>query len=243
MTEPRHIESRTAPGQAPNGWPQELLEGFRAGRREALSRIYREHGDEVARMLRHGFTFSSGGRSHRFAGYGSAFDLQDALHDVFRAAFEPKARQGYDGLRPYGPYLRTIARNVVLQRFRRSSAVFQPLDEATQGAAGLESPEAPASSPESRVHDSQVRELVLAFLADLAPEDRALVQARFVDGLSQRDAAERLGLGRQQIRARELKVRRRLLAYLRRRGELHLVDGAALCFGVAFGLVIAEVLS
>ncbi|MGB1013782.1 MAG: RNA polymerase sigma factor, partial [Nannocystaceae bacterium] len=110
--------TKTADQLAPNGWSRGLLKGFRAGEHQALTTVYREHADDIARILRRGFAFNSAGKKLRFVGYHSGFELHDALHETFRRAFEPRARDGYDGIRPYGPYLRTIARNIVLQTFR-----------------------------------------------------------------------------------------------------------------------------
>jgi RNA polymerase sigma-70 factor (ECF subfamily) len=213
---------------APNGWSQELLTGFRAGEREALTEVYRAHVREVVGLLRHGFSFESSGRARRFVGFGGAFEFQDALHETFRRAFEPRARDGYDGIRPYGPYLRTIARNVVLQRFRAREVLF-PEMEPTAGEGRADQGfvlASPPPSPEAEAHRASVRALMDAFLSTLSATDRALVDARFVRGLSQREAAEELGLGRQRLRSREAKIRRRLLGYLRARGEGALVAGA-----------------
>lgn len=231
--------------QAPNGWPQELLEGFREGRRDALATVYRMHVDEVVRLLRRGFNFSSGGQTRRFVGYAGPFDLQDAVQETFRLAFEPRARAGYDGLRPYGPYLRTIARNVVLQAYRTQARRFPVLT-----AEGTEKVEAQAEletgggaddpGPARWVQEQQVRDLVQAFLEQLGAEDRQLVELRFVQGLSQRDAAEALGIGRQRIRTKELRLRRRLLGYLRARGELGLVEGVTAVLGTGLLELVAE---
>src|SRR5262245_32688176 len=94
-------------------WPRALLDGFRRGDGEALTQVYRLHAAEVAGYLRHGFTFAAGSEHFRFTGYTSAFELQDALHETFRRVFEPRARLGYDGVRPFGPYITMVARNLV----------------------------------------------------------------------------------------------------------------------------------
>src|SRR5690606_16400276 len=168
------------------------------------------HAEQVARLLRHGFGFESGGRRHRFVGFGSGFELQDVLHETFRRAFEPRARAAYDGIRPYGAYVCTIARNPVLRSFRAREVLFPLLVDgrgeptASSLAAIDEGP-----SPERELHDAEIRELVAGFLATLAPEDRRLIELRFIDGLSQRDAAAALGLGRQRVRTREKQLRAR----------------------------------
>jgi RNA polymerase sigma factor (sigma-70 family) len=219
---------------APNGWTSELLRGFKAGERGALTEIYRRHAEEVALLLRHGFGFEAGGRRHRFVGFGSGFELQDALHETFRRAFEPRAREGYDGIRPYGAYVTTIARNLVLRSFRAREILF-PIDGEAPSVTAMVAAIDTGPSPEREVHDAEVRELIAGFLATLEPVERRLIELRFVEGLSQRDAADALGLGRQRIRTREKQLRLRLLAYLRERGEAALVDGVVAALPALLG--------
>lgn len=206
-------EPRLESPRSPCGWPTATLRGFRAGDPAALREVYRLHVGDVTGLLRHGFSFESAGRAHRFVGYDSAFELQDALHETFRRAFEPAARQAFDGIRPYTPYLRMIARNVVLRTFRAQREMF-PLadgDTAEPDAIVL------VDTEPSAEHDALAREMqgiVRAFLDTLPAADRELLTLRFVEGLSQRDAADSLGLGRQQIRGREAKLRQALLDHL-----------------------------
>lgn len=200
----------------PCGWPQATLRGFRAGDPTALRDVYRAHVTDIANLLRHGFSFESAGRAHRFVGYSSAFELQDALHETFRRAFEPAARLAFDGIRPYGPYLRTIARNVVLRTFRAGREMFPIADE--EGAPGDDAVVLADTQP-SAEHDTmrkQMEGIVRAFLDGLGAADRELLTLRFVEGISQRDVADQLGLGRQQVRGREMKLRQALLEHLRR---------------------------
>jgi RNA polymerase sigma-70 factor (ECF subfamily) len=234
---------------APNRWPQELLTGFRQGSREALTRVYQRHCREIAALLQHGFSFSAGDRNHRFAGYNSAFDMQDALHETFRKAFEPRAREAYDGIRPYGPYLRTIARNVVLTRLRARELLLPGVDlpdGPLQGDAALSPAHAePPPSPERAMHQAQTRELVADFLSTLSAQDRELVDCRFVRGHSQRDAARELRIGRQRLRTHERRIKRALLNYLRSRGESSLVEGThvvAVLLGTTLAGSFGEVL-
>lgn len=222
------VTTQAAPdATAPNGWSWALLRGFREGRTDALSEVYHRHADEVTKQLRYGFAFQAGGRHHRFVGCRSAFELHDALHETFRRAFEPAARERYDGLRPYGPYLRAIARNVVLRGFRAREVQFPeikadaPAGEAA--AAPIEIVDEGSQTPEQHVGRAQVRAVVQRFLDTLPAPDRRLLEVRFVEGKSQRDAALVLGLGRQQIRGRETKLREQLLRWLRQQGEDGLV--------------------
>ena len=228
---------------APNGWPVELLRGFKAGERAALTTVYRLHAEDIALLLRRGFGFEHGGQRHRFVGYGSGFELQDMLHETFRRAFEPRARASYDGIRPYGAYVSTIARNLVLRSFRARERLF-PLAEGeleTGGRATRLAELELGPNPERELHDAQVRELVARFLAELDSSDRRLVELRYVEGLSQRDAAAELGIGRQRIRTKEKRLRTKLLTFLRQQGEVGLVDGVVASLGLP-ALISGEVL-
>jgi len=60
---------------APCGWHFATLRGFRDGEPAALRDVYRLHVGEVTGLLRHGFSFESAGRGHRFVGYDSAYEL------------------------------------------------------------------------------------------------------------------------------------------------------------------------
>ncbi len=224
---------------APNGWSWSLLQGFRAGTPTALRDVYRLHADDVGKQLRFGFSFESRGRAHRFVGYGSAFDLQDALHETFRRAFEPRAREGYDGIRPYGPYLRTIARNVVLRTFRKREVLFPAADEDDRGMPPVTAWGESEPSPEQSVASAQVQALVRSFLETLDPEGRRLLEVRFMEGRSQRDAAEMLGIGRQQVRSREAKLRTALVRFLKAQGEAGLLSHSAMIALLAIAQVLA----
>ncbi|MEX1368194.1 MAG: sigma-70 family RNA polymerase sigma factor [Nannocystaceae bacterium] len=226
---------------APNGWSWSLLRAFREGKTSAMHEVYQLHAKEVTTTLRHGFTFQSAGRHHRFVGYRSAFELHDALHETFRRAFEPRSRERYDGLRPYGPYLRAIARNVVLRGFRAREVQFPEVRADGESSGGpIEIVDESAETPEQEVGRHQVRTVVQRFLETLAEDDRRLLQVRFVDGKSQRDAAQLLGLGRQQVRSRETKLRQLMLRYLRKQGEEGLVPASVLL--PLFGASLAELL-
>lgn len=220
---------------APNGWPRATLNAFRDGRPDAMTWVYRTHAPELARRLRAGFTFESGGHAHRFGGYTGAFELQDALQETFRLAFEAGARARYDGLRPYAPYLFAIARNVVLRGFRAREVLFPTTGEMAL-AAEAASVASPAVTPELDLQRAQTRHLVERFLATLSAEDRRLLTLRFVEGHPQREAADALGIGRQRLRGREDALRARLVAHLRAHGAVQTAAGGVDLLSMVFGL-------
>jgi RNA polymerase sigma factor (sigma-70 family) len=178
-----------------------LLLRFRAGEREALAEVYWAYVDSVERVLRARF-FAAAPASWG----GSASDLEDVLQEVFIKAFAPEARTSYDGLRPYAPYLLTIARNVLADWWRRRGREIPTdleLPEADEGAVFGDATAAFA--------DAHRMALVERFVRELPRDLRAVHEARFGRGLSQRDAAAALGIGRQKLRTLE----QRLTAMLR----------------------------
>lgn len=192
------------------------LDAFRRGEEEALERVFRTYAPLVATILQRGTRLDPG-----FAP-GIAIDrVQDLLHDVFVRALNEKTRQSYDGLRPYGPFIAQIARRTLIDHHRKHtnkerrtelSDDLEAYDRAVDDwRPGTPLPDAAAVSSESRT-------TVRAFLATLPEDDQKLVQLRFVEGMSQRDAADAAGTSRQRLRTWEKQIREKLRAFLQASG-------------------------
>ena len=183
-----------------------LLVAFRDGDPEALGEVFRVYVDAVNAVIRNG---CRAGEHGRVGGVGDAGTERDLVHEVFRRAFSPSARSAFDGRRPYRPYLLTIARNVLIDHWRRRGR--------EEAASALE--EAELEDPDSgRIEEdldfrAQLR-VTRAFLERLTDDERELVRLRFEEELSQHELAERLGVSRWQVRARERSLRRRLRKHL-----------------------------
>lgn len=192
---------------------RDLLESYRAGDPEALGRVFDHYYGLVAEIAARGFSFPTGGRMARFSGYRSSADVFDVVHEVFRAAFEPKARLAYGGLRPFGGYLATIARNLILSRLRHDQVmpVTEPLETADQLSD-------PAPSPEENVSSAEERAVVAAFLETISDEERRFTELRFLEDQAQEEVAEALGVGRKKVRLLEIRVRTKLQLFLKQRG-------------------------
>jgi RNA polymerase sigma factor (sigma-70 family) len=96
----------------------QLLQSFRDGERAALESVYRAYAESVARAI--AGVLRRYGREGWHGGWREiAADVPDLVQEVFARAFEPQTRRSFDGVRDYGPYLRQIARNVVVDHFRR----------------------------------------------------------------------------------------------------------------------------
>lgn len=201
-----------------------LLEAFRRGEPEALSAVFSRYAPRVAAVLRHGFTFHAGGRTCRFRGAHSTFDLEDRLHDVFARAFSERARDGYDGLTPYERYIGTIAKNLVIDDFRKKERAlvdYELLDEATH-AVDFSQPIAPTRpiDAEALASDKELEALVTRFVDDLDDREREVYELRFLRGLQHKEIAARTGLSESKIKTSERRIRTNFYRMLKKNGYL-----------------------
>ena len=174
-----------------------LLRGFRRGDPDALEAVYLAHVREVEGWVR-GALLRSGRLTHA--------DLADLVQDVFLRAFSESARASYDGLRPYPPFLMTVARNLFIDWARRTGREVPRSDILDGPLAGEGQPGAGAAAQAST-------EGADAYVQSLPDELRRIHHQRFVVGSPQRQAAEALGISRQTLRTLE----KRLVIGLRRR--------------------------
>jgi RNA polymerase sigma-70 factor (ECF subfamily) len=187
----------------------DLLQQFRDGNPAALEMIYRTYVGRVVGLIRHGFQgATSAGRP---AGPPRrSEDLGDLVQETFLRAFAPGARQGFDGVREYGPYLITVARNVVVDWARR-----QGREVPTEWPAIETLMDRAAGNPDAEV-EPRVSGVVEDYLAELPPELRAVHQVRYERGFSQVEGAAALGITRQALRTLENKLRTGLRRALKR---------------------------
>lgn len=206
-----------------------LLEAFRQGKVEALTRVYKEYAPVIGTFLSRGFTFSSKGRMLRFAGYQQPFDLDNALQETFVRAFSEPARLAYDGLTPYRAYLTTIARNLVLSDMRRREvAMSQLVREAEGEATALEDlsevgpvlGSTPAPTGEAEFMRQELTRLYHSFIEQLPPPQQVFFRARFEQQLTQIEAGRRCDLSHMQARTLEKKLRKSFLKFMQSRGYL-----------------------
>ncbi|MBN1962194.1 MAG: sigma-70 family RNA polymerase sigma factor [Deltaproteobacteria bacterium] len=209
----------------------ERLEKFRQGDEQTLTEVYYQYVREVAGFLRAGFTFNCNGRSFRFCGCHTPFELDDFLQETFLRAFTQRTRETYDGVRPYRAYLLTIARNVAIDRLRHSqrwSRLFVPM--STQTANKPQPAEAPiTTSPEKILVSKQLSKIYHNFKASLIELDRSVCELRFEQSLTRKQTTQRLGLSAMQLRVREHRLRTKLLKQLGNSGYEPKRELASLC--------------
>jgi RNA polymerase sigma factor (sigma-70 family) len=211
-----------------------FLDAFRRGDLAALDRVYRAFERPLKSFILRGFAFQSDGRQLYCRGVLARSDVEDLVQETFRRAFGPKAREAYDGVRPYKNYLFTIARNAVITDLtlkRRQVPMGEALlrepradDRTEHGVAlALRSTNLGLAEPvgsDERLEDLEVYALVRGFLETLSPEDQRFFQVRFLGQCSQELTARRLGCKRARVRKLEARLRGSFLGHVRGSGYL-----------------------
>lgn len=191
-----------------------LLDGFRKGEEDALTRVYEAYSDDVARYLASGAFLGGGNRLHF-----SPLDVEAAHQETFVRAFRADVRASYDGLRPYKPYLLTIARSVAISLLRSQGKLSRESVSMHELPQVAELP-VDAPGPEEHALYSEIRNVVSSFLSRLGQGDQELARIRFMDGCSQERTAEELRLTRSEVRTREHRLRKAFTRYLSSNGLL-----------------------
>jgi RNA polymerase sigma-70 factor (ECF subfamily) len=127
----------------------------------------------------------------------------------------------YDPARPALPWLLAIATNVLLERRRANFRDRRQLNETDLAAndALLENVLSNSDIPADVDSDQQA---VQSVLAELPPEIRALLEARFVQGLDGPALAERLGISHGAARVRLCRAMQQFRKrWLARKGDSH----------------------
>jgi RNA polymerase sigma-70 factor (ECF subfamily) len=186
-----------------------LLDAFRRGDRRAYERVYRAFVKDVFALIRYGFVAGAA----RVPGVSDPALQLDLTQDVFVKAFAEKARLAYDGLRPYRPFVLRIAKNLLIDRARRSGRELV-VDEAT-----LEQESEPIEENiEERLHFEQLRQATRLFLTGESEELRELVRLRFEEERSQYEVADLMKISRRRVRTLEERAQRGLAEALRKQG-------------------------
>ena len=193
------------------------LDAFRRGERDALTRVFHAFVDDMAKTLRAGVVVTVDGQRVRVGARLPEHELEALLQETFAKAFAPRARQAYDGVRPYGAYLATIARNLLIDRARqerRDARVIAVDDLADVPEASSE------TDPTWRIEEEQIGRIVGEVEADLGEPDLSIFRLRFKEQKTFRETAAALGLTEIVVRRRDTRLRARLLDLLRAQGFL-----------------------
>lgn len=212
---------------------KQLLEAYRRGDREAMDTVYRHYQRGVTSFLRKGFTFRSGQGHFFFRGIQDPADLQNAVQEIFRRAFEERARHSYNGINSFTNWILAIGRNMVINQFRNREVAFSHYispadarghlavmdDEITEEFSGVLYGNA-VSAQDTAFEKDELKGLLHAFTSELTEEEQQLLVLRFAEGVGQEETAKMLGSTRMKVRTTESRLRNRLRAYLRKSGYI-----------------------
>jgi RNA polymerase sigma factor (sigma-70 family) len=189
-------------------WSAEFYERFRHGDRAVIEEVYWTHIGLVEHVLKAGFWLK--GRAILVPGVRDADQRADLLQEVFVRAFSDAARQSFDAALDYRSYLLGISRNLLIDHHRCTRRRLVVYDFQFDG------PHDSLPNPEPRTwQSSALIAVVEVYVAGLKPPLRDLYYTRYVLGRSQREAADGLGLSRQNVRTLEERVKAGLRSALR----------------------------
>jgi RNA polymerase sigma factor CnrH len=137
----------------------------------------------------------------------------EVVQETLMAAWRALAR--YDGTRPFGAWLRTIALNKCRDRARRSF-----LRRAVFGQVDMDAPEARSRPDDGRDPEAELlgRERLVELDRALAALPAALKEPLILtafEGVSQQEAGRMLGLSAKAVEIRVYRARRRLAELLK----------------------------
>ena len=187
---------KTRGGNAVTREEQDLCRGLRAGSPKAYRQLLDRYTPYVWAVVRN------------IAGEKlSRAELEDLAAEVFAGIW-----RGREGLREEGSlrgYLAASARNAAWDALRQRSV---PLEELPEEMVDVN------PSPGEEVERRELLEAVEAALAELDPEDRAVLRRHYFAGETLASMARAMGMGEGALRVRMHRVRRALREELRKRG-------------------------
>lgn len=165
---------------------------FRQGDPDAVRSVYRSHGRLVYAVA--------------YKVLGDRDLAEEATQQTFVKAW--RAAEGFDERRELGPWLAAIARRVAIDIYRREAVrATDALELAREDEPALVSTPPAAEA----IYDVwEVRQAV----SQLAPEEQEIVRLQHLDGFTQTQIADRLGIALGTVKSRSFRAHRRLAALL-----------------------------
>lgn len=207
---------------------EQKARAYKRGDREVLHRLYEAYHDDVEQMLRHGFTFTSGGETVRFRGCRRPFRLREMVQDGFIHAFRERVRDNYDPSQAFRPYLMTVIRNHMIDQFRRqqlegelfvaADAVAEDDEHEQDVLDRLGDGDDDEESPEEDALRRELAGLLQEFIDSLDETDARILQEYMLGDRTQHGMADELGVSRNTVRKHIRMIRRELLGHLKREG-------------------------
>lgn len=168
-----------------------------------MEAVYRSYVPLVYTVVSQGF----GG----FRGFYDATTRDDAVQNVFAAAFEERARLAYDGIADYARFLRGLAQNVCRQMLEK--------DRRFARTPEVDAAETHAPPMEAALIDDETQRICAGFRATLGDaHERAVLERYFGDGVAEETLAPDLDVTRYRLRKIIATVKKKMARYLKEHG-------------------------
>ena len=157
---------------------------------------------------------------------------QEDIDDVIQEAYcRLSALDGFDAIDRPDAYFFSIARNLLAQQMRRARIVRIEAVAEIEALAPFDDAPSPERQASARIEVARVRELV----AGLPDRCRRIFEMRKIEGLPQREIAQRLGITESMVENDGAKGMRLILAALRAQENANLasLEGRAAAEGRA----------
>ncbi len=135
-------------------------------------------------------------------------EAEDVSQEVFLRMH--RSFDSYDPTRPLSPWVARTAYHACLRRLE--GAARRELRGDPEGLADL--PDERGATPEQAAMGGEASALLLRALGDLPAQDRALLDLRYREGLSDAEVAEATGMAVNTVKTRIFRARGRLRGWL-----------------------------
>jgi len=195
-----------------------LLAGYRRGDNAALTAVYTHYLSDVESALRNGIVIKSTGVRLRLK---SADDLDELVNDVFDRVFLRKHRLAFDGTLHFGPYLMVVARNLLVDYWRKRGREVSFPDRDSSDAISLLGGAVVIAAQVDAEHgwlEPKAKAIALQYSQGLVSPLREVFVALYDEGLTQEKAAAQLGISRKRLRTLRDRLREELRELLEQAG-------------------------
>lgn len=134
---------------------------------------------------------------------GTRQEAEDLAQEAFIRAYG--RLHLFDNNRPFGPWMRTVATNLCLNRLQRSSAIVDPLNDIAERLTTEDE-----GNPETVTVQNEDAARIHGAINQLPPNYRAVIELRHFQGLSYEEIARELGLTLAAVKTNLYRARKEL---------------------------------
>jgi RNA polymerase sigma factor (sigma-70 family) len=198
----------------------DILVAYKRGDQKAMEAVYHAYLAKVSRVIRHGFLLSRD-RDVSVPGVRDAETECDLIQETFLRAFSDTARKNYNGRSPFTPYIVRIAKNLMIDRYRKPKR--ESLESELKAKdEEFDLDEGPVAEqllldedPAMAAHHSSQQEACLEYVETLGDLEDSFYELRYRKALPLLEVARQMGISRRQARTMENNLRKGLCSFLK----------------------------